>query len=352
MRIAQVAPLHESVPPKAYGGTERVVSYLTEELVRRGHRVTLFASGDSVTRAELAAICPKALRLNGSLDPLAHHVAQIEQVMRRRGDFDVIHWHTDYLHYPFSRLAGLSQLTTLHGRLDIPDLAPLYRLFPDMPLVSISQAQRAPLPWVRWMATVHHGLPRDLYTPRRRQGRYLAFLGRLSPEKRVERAIALARRAGMPIRIAAKIDEENKEYFEARVKPLLEQDHVEYVGEIGEAAKDGFLGQALALLFPIEWPEPFGLVMVESLACGTPVIAFRRGSVPEVIEDGVTGFIVETMEEALGALGRVRLLDRGRCRLAFEERFCVERMAGDYLALYERLAARGRGAAVAAAAGP
>jgi glycosyltransferase involved in cell wall biosynthesis len=338
MRIAQVAPLFESVPPKCYGGTERVVSYLTEELVRQGHDVTLFASGDSTTSAELVAGSPTSLRLNGCKDQLAHHIRLLELVHRQIERFDVVHYHIDYLHFPASRLHGRPQLTTLHGRLDVPDLQPLYTEFSDMPVVSISDAQREPLPMAHWLGTVYHGLPEDLYSPRAEHGEYLAFLGRLSPEKRVDRAIGLAREMGLPIRIAAKVDENDTAYFEEHVKPLLDHPLVEYVGEITDAQKDDFLGKALALLFPIEWPEPFGLVMTEALACGTPVVAFRRGSVPEVIDEGVTGFIVEDMEEALDAVTRVRTLDRRRCREVFEERFSGGRMMRDYMALYEKVA--------------
>jgi glycosyltransferase involved in cell wall biosynthesis len=341
MKIAQVAPLYESVPPQCYGGTERVVSYLTEELVRQGHEVTLFASGDSRTTAELVAGCPRSLRLNGCQDQLAHHIRMLELVNRRLPGFDVIHYHIDYLHFPASRLHGRPHLTTLHGRLDIPDLVPLYDAYPDMPLVSISESQRAPLPMARWLGTVYHGLPEDLYTPRTEHGDYLAFLGRMSREKRVDRAIQLAREMGIPIRIAAKVDEADAEYFDQHVKPLLDHPLVDFVGEIGDAEKDEFLGRALALLFPIEWPEPFGLVMTEALACGTPVVAFRNGAVPEVLDDGVTGFIVESLDEALEAVTRVRTLDRRRCREVFEERFSSRRMTRDYVRLYETLASSG-----------
>jgi len=335
MRIAQVAPLYESVPPRYYGGTERVVSYLTEELVRQGHEVTLFASGDSVTRARLVAACPRSLRLDPKcIDPLAHHVRMVEMVFQRAAEFDIIHFHIDYLHFPLARRYGVPHVTTLHGRLDLPDLEPLYREFQDMPVVSISNAQRRPLPWARWVGTVYHGLPRDLYTFREEPGRYLAFLGRISPEKRVDRAIEIARRVGMPLKVAAKVDRVDREYFETVIRPLLRGPWVEYIGEIGEAEKNDFLGQAYALLFPIDWPEPFGLVMIEALACGTPVIAYRNGSVPEIIEDGVTGFIVQSLEEAVEAVPKVAGLSRRRCRQVFEERFTAERMARDYLAVY------------------
>ena len=338
MRIAQVAPLYESVPPKLYGGTERVVSYLTEELVAEGHDVTLFASGDSRTRARLISTHPRALRLDKSAkDHLTHHLVMLEEVFRRTDEFDVMHFHVDYLHYPLSRRARQPQLTTLHGRLDLPDLAPLYSEFAEMPLVSISDAQREPLPDARWLGTVPHGLPLDLHAPRETPGRYLAFLGRISPEKRVDRAIEIARRVGMPLRIAAKVDRADRGYFAREIRPLLDQPFVEYLGEIGEASKTDLLGNAYALLFPIDWREPFGLVMIEALACGTPVIAWRHGSVSEVLEDGVTGFIVEELEDAVAAVPKVASLSRRRCRTAFEERFSARRMVQDYLAIYQRM---------------
>ena len=337
MKIAQVAPLYESIPPKYYGGTERVVSYLTEELVKQGHDVTVFASGDSVTRARLEPVVPHALRLNKCIDPLAHHVLMLDKVAARAPEFDVVHFHIDYLHFPLVRDWSVPHLTTLHGRLDISDLTPLYREFRDIPLVSISNDQRTPLPFAGWRATVYHGLPPDLYTFRARPGNYLAFLGRISPEKRVDRAIEIATRVGMPLRIAAKVDKVDQEYFESRIKPLLNHPLVDYVGEIGESEKDAFLGNAYALLFPVDWPEPFGLVMIEAMACGTPVIAYRRGSVPEVIENGKTGFIVEDMEGALAAVERVGALSRQRCRREFEQRFSARRMARDYLAVYRAI---------------
>ncbi len=341
LRIAMVAPLHESVPPRLYGGTERVVSYLTEELARLGHDVTLFATADSVTRARLHAMAPQGLRLDPRCrDPLAHHVAMVDAVLSLAGAFDVIHFNIDYVHFPAVRAAGVPNVTTLHGRLDIPDLVPLYRRFPDMPLVSISDAQRRPLPAVGWAATVHHGLPRELLAPGAGDGGYVAFLGRISPEKRVDRAIRIARRAGIPLRIAAKIEKLDVAYYEAVVKPLLDGPGVEFVGEIGERDKGAFLGRARALLFPIDWPEPFGLVMIESMACGTPVIAYPCGSVPEVIEPGVNGWIVASEDEAVAALGRLDGFDRRACRQRFEERFSAERMARDYLRVYRRVAAR------------
>jgi len=338
MRIAQVAPLYESVPPKYYGGTERVVSYLTEELVRQGHEVTLFASGDSVTKARLVAPCRRSLRLDKQcLDQLAHHVLMLEHVFKDPTRFDIIHFHVDYLHFPLSRRHTTPHVTTLHGRLDIPDLVPLYQEFNDMPVVSISNAQREPLPWLNWQGTVYHGLPEDLYTFRPEHGSYLAFLGRISPEKRVDRAIEIAKRLDMPIKIAAKVDAVDRDYFEDVVEPLLKDPRVEYIGEIGEGEKDEFLGNAYALLFPIDWPEPFGLVMIEAMACGTPVIAYRRGSVPEVVEAGVTGFIVHGLEDAAQAAERIPTLSRQRCRQLFEERFSATRMARDYLAIYRKL---------------
>lgn len=341
MRIAQVAPLYESVPPKYYGGTERVVSYLTEELVRQGHDVTLYASGDSVTKAHLVAPCRRSLRLDKHcMDQLAHHVLMLEMVFKDPDRFDIIHFHIDYMHFPISRRHRTPHLTTLHGRLDIPDLVPLYQEFREVPVVSISNSQREPLPWLNWQGTVYHGLPEDLYTFREEPGRYLAFLGRISPEKRVDRAIEIARRIGMPIKIAAKVDNVDKDYFEDVVEPLLRNPLVEYVGEIGEGEKDEFLGNAYALLFPIDWPEPFGLVMIEAMACGTPVIAYRRGSVPEVLEEGVTGFIVQGLEDAIEAVRRVPTLSRRRCREVFEERFSASRMVRDYLTIYKRLLER------------
>ncbi len=336
MKIAQIAPLIESVPPKFYGGTERVVSYLTEELVRMGHEVTLFASGDSVTSAELVACTPAALRLTSSMrDPLPHNVILLEQVRRKAEEFEILHFHIDYLHFPLFRDNGLATVTTLHGRLDLPDLAPLYREFAEMPVVSISYDQRTPLPWANWVGNVRHGIPRDLYSfspvP---SGNYLAFLGRICPEKRPDRAIEIARRAGMPLRIAAKVDKVDEEYFAERIRPLLKLPGIEYIGEIGEREKAAFLGDATALLFPIDWPEPFGLTMIEAMACGTPVIAWRCGSVPEVVDDAVTGFIVDDIERAVRAVEKVHCLDRAGIRRRFEERFSTERMAAEYLAIY------------------
>lgn len=338
MRIAQIAPLYEAVPPKLYGGTERVVSVLTETLVAMGHDVTLFASGDSVTSARLVSPCPKALRLDEKCrDRMIPHVLLMEQVIARRHDFDVLHFHCDYLHYSWARRCGKPCLTTLHGRLDLPDLEPLYGEFDDVALVSISDAQRRPYPDLEWQGTVYHGLPPSSlkHTPAPK-GDYLAFIGRFSREKRVDRAIEIAKRVGMKLKIAAKLDPAEQADFEA-VKPLLDHPLVEWVGEIGDADKADFLGHARAHLFPIDWPEPFGLVMIEAMACGTPTIAFNRGSVPEVIDHGVSGFVVSSVDEAVQALGRVGELDRMACRAKFVERFSAERMAADYLGLYQRL---------------
>jgi glycosyltransferase involved in cell wall biosynthesis len=338
MRIAQVAPLYESVPPQLYGGTERVVSYLTEELVRLGHHVTLFASGDSTTRAHLVPICKRSLRLDPTCqDRLAHHLRMVEEVAKRGSDFDVVHYHIDYLHYPISRREPVAQLTTLHGRLDLPELVPLYDEYRDMPVVSISDAQRAPLPNAAWLATVYHGLPLGQFRFARRPGDYLAFVGRTSPEKRLDRAIEIARRAGLPLRIAAKVDTADREYFATVIEPLLGAPGIEFVGEIGEEEKSAFFGGARALLFPIDWPEPFGLVVIEALACGTPVIAFPGGSVEELVTDGRTGFIVDTVDAAVAAVGRLDEIDRAACRREAERRFSAERMARDYVELYAAL---------------
>jgi glycosyltransferase involved in cell wall biosynthesis len=315
-----------------------VVSYLTEELVREGHDVTLFASGDSVTEARLVAPCSKSLRLDKNcIDQLAHHVTMIEQVWKLVSQFDIVHFHIDYLHFPVSRRLRVPHVTTLHGRLDLPDLVPLYREFRDMPVVSISNSQREPLPWLNWLGTVYHGLPEDLYSFHEGPGKYLAFLGRISPEKRVDRAIEIAQRLHMDIKIAAKVDAVDKVYFEDIVKPLLNSPFIAYIGEIGDRQKGEFLGSAYALLFPIDWPEPFGLVMIEALACGTPVIAYSRGSVPEVLQEGETGFIVHGLEDAVRAAQRITDLSRRRCREVFEERFSASRMARDYLLIYRQL---------------
>jgi glycosyltransferase involved in cell wall biosynthesis len=338
MRIAQVAPLYESVPPKYYGGTERVVSYLTEELIRQGHEVTLFASGDSETKARLVAACRRSLRLDEQcIDQMAHQILMLEHVFQRAAEFDIIHFHVDYLHFPLSRRQPITHVTTLHGRLDIPDLIPLYQEFQDMPVISISNEQRKPLPWANWQATVYHGLPAGLYRFRAEPGSYLAFMGRISPEKRVDRAVEIAKRIQIPLKIAAKVDPVDKNYFETVVAPLLDDLLIEFVGEIGDAQKNEFLGNAYALLLPIDWPEPFGLVMIEAMACGTPVIAYRGGAVPEIMEEGHTGFIVEELEDAVEAVRRVPELSRKRCREVFEQRFTATRMAHDYLQAYKRL---------------
>ena len=339
MRIAQVSPLYESVPPRFYGGTERVVSYLTEELVRQGHDVTLFASGDSITSARLRAVCSRSLRLKGGADVggLARHLYLLEKVVQEADEYDVVHFHLDYLPFSLIRRHDFPALTTLHGRLDIPDLYPLFREFDDINLVSISEAQRDPMPWASWIETVHHGLPTHLYSASARPGKYLAFLGRISPEKRVDRAIEIAKRVGMPLRIAAKVDVADREYFECEVRHLLNDPLVEFIGEIGEKEKGEFLKNARALLFPIDWPEPFGLVMIEAMACGTPVIAFSGGSVAEIIEDGLTGFVVDSIDEAVDAMQRIPSIDRKMCRKVFEQRFSAQRMCEDYLCTYERV---------------
>ena len=338
MRIAQVAPLHESVPPRYYGGTERVVSWLTEQLVCLGHDVTLFASGDSVTNAELVKCCKRALRLDPDcVDPLAHHVLMIEDVFSRAEDFDIIHFHTDYLHFPYTRREKVPHITTLHGRLDIPDLAPLYKEFREVPLVSISDAQRKPLPWVNWVRTVHHGMAIHELPLQENPGDYVAFLGRVSPEKGLDHAIEIAIRAGKKLKIAAKVDRADREYFQEKIKPFLNHPLIEFVGEIGKSEKAEFLGNAIAMLFPVNWPEPFGLVMIEAMACGTPVIAYPCGSVPEILLHGVTGFIVHDVEEAVAALDSVGEIDRRACREHFELNFSADRMAKDYLNIYQTL---------------
>lgn len=338
MRIAQVAPLYESVPPKFYGGTERVVSWLTEELVHLGHEVTLFASGDSTTNARLVPICKEALRLSPTcIDQAAHHMLMIERVFNEKDDFDLVHFHVDYLHFSLSRRETIPHISTLHGRLDIPDLVPLYREFREVPLISISDAQRTPLPWVNWQGTVYHGLPATEYSPGNGKGKYLAFLGRVSPEKGVNRAIEISQRSGIPLKIAAKIDRADTEYFQTVIKPLLKHPLIEFIGEIGGEEKNEFLGNALGLLFPICWPEPFGLVMIEAMACGTPVIAYPHGSVPEIMEDGITGFIVTDVASASKAAHQLHKIDRKLCRQHFEKRFSAARMAQDYLLMYQKV---------------
>lgn len=340
MRIAQIAPLAESCPPALYGGTERVVSYLTEELVKQGHEVTLFASGDSRTSAELVACSDRALRLYPrAVDAMPYQAIQLERIAERAEEFDVLHFHIDLMHAPLVRGFAEKTVTTLHGRLDLPDLQPFYRAFPQLPLISISDSQRLPMPPANWIDTVYHGLPRDLLrfsaAPR---NPYLAFLGRISPEKRPDRAIEIAARLGLPLKIAAKIDRVDQAYWDERIAPLVRSHkNVEYIGEINDHEKSEFLGGASALLFPIDWEEPFGLVMIEAMACGTPVIAFRRGSAPEVIADGVSGYLVDTVDQAVAAAPRVLELYRAGVRAEFEERFTVERMARDYVHAFERM---------------
>ncbi len=338
MRIAQIAPLMESVPPRLYGGTERIVSWLTEELVRQGHDVTLFASGDSITAANLIPCTSDAIRLSEAItDYIPHYTMMVDKVQRLHQAFDILHFHIDMFHFPLFRGQERRTVTTLHGRQDLPDLWPFYRAFADMPLVSISDAQRAPIADANFAGTVLHGMPVDLhranYDPR---GGYLAFLGRISPEKGPDRAIEIARALGIPLKIAAKVDKADEKYFREIIQPLLDGPGVEFVGEVDERGKSKFLGEARALLFPIDWPEPFGLVMIEAMACGTPVLAFRHGSVSEVIDDGVTGKIVETMPQAIAAMPELLALDRRAVRRRFEERFSAARMARDYVALYER----------------
>ena len=345
MRIAQIAPLHEAVPPKLYGGTERVVSYLTEELVDLGHDVTLFASGDSETRARLEPIWPRALRLDPAIrDPIAPHMLLMETARRLAGEFDVLHFHMDY--WPFSLFSRqrVPFLTTLHGRLDLPELQPVFNAFPNVPVVSISTAQRRPLPQARYVRTVHHGVPAALLTPQLdRKPEYLAFLGRIAPEKQPDRAIRIARACGIPLRIAAKVDKVDQVYFESVIRPMLDGPGVEMIGEISDAEKPGFLSGAIGLLMPIDWPEPFGLVMIEAMACGTPVIAFNRGSVPEIVDEGVTGYVVEDETGAVGAVARLPALSRRTVREVFERRFTARRMAEDYLSVYRELSGEERG---------
>ncbi len=338
MRIAQIAPLTEAVPPKLYGGTERVIHWLTEELVTLGHDVTLFASGDSRTRGTLEAGWPRALRLDGAVrDANALHLAMLERVRQRAIDYDFLHFHLDY--YPFSLFSRQSTpfLTTLHGRLDLPELHPVFNALPSAPVISISNSQRRPLPQAHWVRTIYHGLPDTLLTPRPVQPSYLAFLGRIAPEKAIDRAIHIARQCGVPLKIAAKVDRVDAEYYAERIRPLIVPPAVEYIGEISDAEKSEFLSGAHALIATIDWPEPFGLVMIEAMACGTPVIAFNRGSVPEVVEDGMTGFIVEDDLGAIGAVLRLPELDRVAVRRRFEERFTARRMAQEYLAVYRSL---------------
>src|SRR6202140_359147 len=338
MKIAQVAPLIESVSPRLYGGTERIASYLTEELVRLGHEVTLFASGDSITSAELVSCCTRALRLDPSVrDTIPHFMLMIDKVREHAEEFDVLHFHIDLFHFPLFRSLAGRTLTTLHGRQDLGDLKPFYSRFGEMPLISISNDQRKPLPNANFVATIHHGIPADLLQPSFEQARYVAFLGRITPDKRPDRAIRIARAAGIPLKIAAKVDKVDEDYFRTEIRPLIEGPGVEFVGEINEREKTKFLGEAAALLFPVDWPEPFGLVMIEAMACGTPVLAFSCGSVPEVIEDGVTGKVVSSEEEAIGALPAILAYDRRAVRQRFEKRFTATRMAKDYAATYRQL---------------
>ncbi|HWC51449.1 MAG TPA: glycosyltransferase family 4 protein [Nitrospira sp.] len=341
MKIAQLSPLWESVPPQLYGGTERIVSYLTEELVRQGHEVTLFASGDSTTAADLRACCPRALRLHeaGLVNRDAPMILMQERALgAASGQYDIIHSHLDFLSFPMSRRAHTPVVTTLHGRLDLPELQPIFDEYTDMPVVSISNAQRQPLPQANWAGTVYHGIPHSLYSLHDRPGAYLAFLGRISPEKCPDHAIEVAKRVGMPLRIAAKVDPADHAYFKQKIECLLDHPLIEYVGEINDAEKNDFLGEAAALLCPYDWPEPFGLVLIEAMACGTPVLAYRQGSIPEIIDHGVTGYTCDNIGEMAQAVSALSLIDRSRCREIFEKRFTVERMVKDYLAIYERIA--------------
>ena len=337
LRVAQIAPLYESVPPKLYGGTERVVAYLTDELINQGHKVTLFASGDSNTKARLIPISQRALRLYNHLDTLAYHILELQEVLERRNEFDILHFHTDYLHFPFTYNNPVTTITTLHGRLDIDDLKPIYQKFRKMPVVSISDSQREPLPMANWIGTVHHGLPLNLYKKGEGKGNYVVFVGRISPEKRVDRAFEIAKRANLKIKIAAKIDKADQVYYEKEIKHLFTEPHVEFLGEVDENQKAELLEDAFAMLFPIDWREPFGIVTIEALACGTPIIAFNHGSVPEIIEPGKTGYIVESVSEAVTALQKTDKISRNDCRQSFENRFSATIMAKKYVQLYEKL---------------
>lgn len=339
MRIAQISTLHESVPPTGYGGTERVVHYLTEELVKRGHDVVLFASGDSQTSAQLYPCVPKALRLSGqAADPHVHNAIQLDHVIAHLDDFDILHFHNGHLHFPLARLMEAPHLSTVHGPLHSPEETLLYKHFHQVPLVSISESQREPVPEANWIGTVYHGLPNDLYHYEATAKPYLAFVGRISPEKRLDRAIAIATAVGLPLKVAAKIDPVDTPYFHEQIEPLLRDNPlVEFIGEVDDAGKQELLGHALALLFPIDWPEPFGLVMIEANACGTPVIAWRNGSTPEVIRHGVNGFLVDSIEAAIAAVGQLEHLDRARVRSHFEVRFSVSRQAEDYEQLYRHV---------------
>jgi glycosyltransferase involved in cell wall biosynthesis len=338
LRIAQVAPLVETVPPESYGGTERIVSYLTEELVQLGHDVTLFASSGSETKAKLVPVSERSLRSDPDVkDPLTRSIIEIEEVLKRTETFDLVHFHDGYLHFPLARRLQIPTVTTLHGRMDFPDLVPIFREFSEMPLVSISDQQRSPLPFANWVATVPHGIPEHLYSFRPDPADYAVFLGRICPEKRPDRAIEIAKQVGMPLKIGAKVDKVDEEYFESEIKPLLDSPLIEFIGEVNEQEKNALLGGARALLFPIDWPEPFGLVMIESLACGTPVVAFECGSVPEVLKHSKTGFIVRTIDEAKQALEKIETISRSACRREFEQRYTSARMTKNYLLTYERL---------------
>ncbi len=336
MKIAQISPLTESVPPQQYGGIERIVSYLTEELVAQGHDVTLFASGDSVTSAKTYSPCQRSLRMEGCQEPQAHHLVMFEELYRRSANFDIIHFHTGYQHFPMGRRLTVPHITTHHGRLDIPEMELLNREFQDIPVVSISDSQRKPLPYANWQGTAYNGLPLNLYQFHAIPDDYLAFLGRISPEKGIEQAITIARRTGRKLKIAAKVDPVDETYFAEIIRPLLKLPNIEFIGEINDTEKQAFLGNAAALLFPINWPEPFGLVMIEAMACGTPVIAFERGAVPEVMQHGKTGFIVKHLHEAINAVGKLPMIDRRQCRQVFEQNFTATRMTQSYLRLYEQ----------------
>lgn len=338
LKIAQIAPLYESLPPKLYGGTERVVHYLTEELVEQGHEVTLFASGDSQTKAKLIAPVDEGLRLKTNcVDPLAYHIIEMQEVITRSSEFDILHFHTDYLHFPFSNSLKTPSLTTLHGRLDIEELQKIYNAFPKQNLVSISDHQRLPIPQGNFINTVYHGLPESTHHQGSGGGEYLAFLGRISPEKGIERAVKIALATNTKLKIAAKIDKADVNYYESSVKALFNHPLIEFIGEINEKQKTDFLGNAKALLFPINWPEPFGLVMIEAMACGTPIIAFENGSVPEIIENGLTGFIVNSLTDAIYAVTQIKYLSRTQIRKVFERRFTAARMAKDYVNVYYSL---------------
>jgi glycosyltransferase involved in cell wall biosynthesis len=338
MRIAQVSPLYESVPPKLYGVAESIVHNLTEELVSRGHEVTLFASGDSVTSAKLIPVCTNALRLDADcIDPIVHHFNMMEMVEKEARSFDIIHSHIDYLYFPIMRRSINTYLTTLHGRLDIPELEPLFKEYKDIPVVSISNSQRRSFPYSNWKGTVYYGLPIDLYHFNRKGGDYLVFIGPVSPEKRVDRAIEIAKKAGIQIRIASKVDKVDNDYFELKIRKLLDHPLVDFIGEVGEKEKEELLGNALGLIYPIDWPEPFGLAMIEAMACGTPVLAYNCGSVPEILNEGITGFGVNSLREAVAAVSKLSSLDRTKCRNVFEKKFSVQRMTDDYLMIYESI---------------